>query len=346
MRASVIIVSYNSREYLSGCLPSLIPSLGQQDEIIIVDNASSDNTSPWLIQQYPEIHLIRSNQNLGYAGGNNLGAKHAHGKYLVFLNPDTIVDKNWLDSLINVLDNNPKVGLATSKIFLLQNPQTINTCGNDVHISGITLCRGMNQPSNLYSKQEEVSAVSGAAFAIRTDLFNSLGGFDESFFMYMEDTDLSWRARLNGALCMFVPHSLVHHAYSLQFGTEKVFYQERNRYMLLIKTLKAPTLILLIPVFVLSELISWGFAILRDRSNLKNKIDAYTWIINNWSNIKEKRLMAQSNRKISDHILLQQTSYKLDFFQTGKNLISIIAHVVFTPIFWVLRLITLVLVKW
>ena len=345
MRASVIIVSYNSREYLSGCLPSLIPSLGQQDEIIIVDNASSDNTSSWLIQYYPKIHLIRSNRNLGYAGGNNLGAKHAHGKYLVFLNPDTIVDEHWLDSLVNVLDNNSEAGLATPKILLLQNPQTINTCGNDVHISGITLCRGMNQPASCYSKQEGVSAVSGAAFAIRTDLFNTLGGFDESFFMYMEDTDLSWRARLHGAQCIFVPNSLVHHAYNLQFGTEKVFYQERNRYMLLIKTLKAPTLILLTPVFVLSELISWGFAILRDRSNLKNKIDAYTWMINNWSNIKDKRLLVQSNRKISDHILLKQTSYKLDFFQTGKNLFSIIAQVVFTPIFWVLRSIILVLIK-
>jgi GT2 family glycosyltransferase len=264
----------------------------------------------------------------------------------VFLNPDTIVGEHWLDSLVNVLDNNSEVGLATPKILLLQNPQTINTCGNDVHISGITLCRGMNQPASCYSKQEEVSAVSGAAFAIRTNLFNTLGGFDESFFMYMEDTDLSWRARLHGAQCIFVPHSLVHHEYKLQFGTEKVFYQERNRYMLLIKTLKAPTLILLIPVFVLSELISWGFAILRDRSNLKNKIDAYTWVINNWSNIKEKRLLVQSNRKISDQILLKQTSYKLDFFQTGKNLFSIIAQVVFTPIFWVLRSIILVLIKW
>ena len=191
MRASVIIVSYNSREDLKRCLPSLLPSLGAQDEVIVVDNASSDGSAGWLAQSYPQIHLVNSPDNLGFAGGNNLGAHYANGRYLAFLNPDTVVEPGWLEALIAALESHPEAGLATSKILLLSDPERINTCGNDVHISGITLCRGMGLLRQSFSSQEEVSAASGAAFVIRKDVFEALDGFDERFFMYMEDTDLS-----------------------------------------------------------------------------------------------------------------------------------------------------------
>ena len=145
-RASVILVGYNSRADLVRCLPSLLPSLSTVDEVIVVDNASTDGSADWLVKTYPQVRLIRSSENLGFGGGNNLGARNSNGKYLAFLNPDTQVEPGWLDALVDVLENGLTVGLATSKILLLNNPDRINTCGNDMHISGITLCRGMNQP--------------------------------------------------------------------------------------------------------------------------------------------------------------------------------------------------------
>jgi GT2 family glycosyltransferase len=127
------------------CIPSLLSSISQQDEVIVVDNASSDGSPEWLELTYPQIQLIRSTENLGFGGGNNLGSSYANGSYLGFLNPDTMVEPDWLDELVMVLENESTVGLATSKILLLNNPDRINTCGNDMHISGIT-CRGMDHP--------------------------------------------------------------------------------------------------------------------------------------------------------------------------------------------------------
>jgi GT2 family glycosyltransferase len=242
IRVSVIIVAYNNRQDLERCLPSLYDSDGSAVEILLVDNASSDGTAEWVRGAHPSIRLVRSESNLGFGGGSNLGARMAHGQYLVFLNPDTTVSPGWWQALIGALDKDPAVGLATSKILLMQSPQYINTCGNDVHISGITLCRGMGQSSEAFSRQEEVGAVSGAAFAIRSELFETLCGFDESFFMYMEDTDLSLRARLLGYRCVCVPDSIVYHRYTLRFGPRKTFYQERNRYLMILKCLRRPTL--------------------------------------------------------------------------------------------------------
>ena len=105
-RTSVILVTYNSREDLLNCLPTLMPTISNEDEVIIVDNASEDGSADWLSQNYPAIQVVQSQDNLGYAGGNNLGALYAKGKYLVFLNPDTLVSPNWLYHLINTLESN------------------------------------------------------------------------------------------------------------------------------------------------------------------------------------------------------------------------------------------------
>jgi len=345
-RASVIIVIYNSREDLSHCLPALMPTISTEDEVIIVDNGSEDDSIDWLSQSYPTIQIFQSKGNLGYGGGNNLGAHQANGNYLVFLNPDTIVSKNWLNALINPLEKDPEIGMTTSKILLTDHPDKINTCGNAVHISGITLTRGLNRPSTTFSSPENINSISGAAFAIPNDLFTKLGGFDENFFMYMEDTDLSWRAQLSGADCLFVPTSVVHHKYLLRFGPKKVFYQERNRYLMLLKTYKWLTLIILLPTLILAEIITWGFVLLNDRANISNKIHAYQWIIKNWEIITHKRYQTQFLRRNSDRTLLRKTTFRLEFSQTGNNVFTRLSNIIFNPLFWVLRLITLALVWW
>ena len=156
----------------------------------------------------------------------NVGVRSSSGNYLAFLNPDTVVEPGWLDALIAALEADPRAGLATAKILLLDDPARINTCGCDVHYTGLTLCRGMGMGRSALTDPVDVSAVSGAAFVIRRDLFEALSGFDAAYFLYMEDTDLSWRARLAGYSCLYVPTSFVYHDYSLRFGPKKAFYEE------------------------------------------------------------------------------------------------------------------------
>lgn len=337
IRASVILVSYNSKSDLERCLPSLFPTLGDKDEVIIVDNASTDGTYDWLEMNYPQIHSIHSFENLGFGGGNNLGAQYANGKFLVFLNPDTLVEHRWIDALIEALNTNSDVGLATSKVLLLNSPDRINTCGNNIHISGITLCRGLNEPASKYSEREEVTAISGTAFIIRRNLFDRLGGFDESFFMYMEDTDLSLRARLAGYKCLCDPQSVVYHDYVLDIGLLKTFYEERNRYIMLIKCFTGHTLLALLPTLVLAEIITWGFSVLHGPKNIINKIEAYYWIGCHRKEILRSRKQVQTNRKIADREILKTADHRLEYEQTYKGLLSSVMHRLCDPFFFIFK---------
>ncbi len=337
MKASVIIVNYNSLRHLERCLPALLPASGSGTEVIVVDNASQDGSAELVGRCFPQVRLVCSPENVGFGAGNNLGARQARGEYLAFLNPDTVVDPGWLAALIAALEADPGAGLATSKILLLNEPQKINTCGNDIHISGLTLCRGMGRPAAEYNQPEAVDAVSGAAFAMRRDLFEALGGFDESFFMYMEDTDLSLRARLAGYRCLFAPASVVYHDYTLHFGPRKTYYQERNRYLMLLKCLRRRTLLALLPALLLAEVVTWGFVLTRQRRNPGNKLRAYAWVIGHWREVRAARRRAQALRRISDRQLLASARHDLGYEQTGPGWPAKAAHLLFDPLFAAFR---------
>src|SRR6185295_5368833 len=121
-------------------------------EVILVDNASSDGTADVIQTDFPGVTLIRSQTNLGFGAGNNLAARSARGRYLIFLNPDTLVEQGWMEALIGLLDNDAQAGLVTSRIVLADQPDRINTCGNSVHFTGLTLCRGLGQPREAYDQ--------------------------------------------------------------------------------------------------------------------------------------------------------------------------------------------------
>jgi GT2 family glycosyltransferase len=334
-RCSVIIVGYNHRTDLLRCLASLRGSTAA--EIILVDNGSSDGTAEAISALFPEVHLVRSCENLGFGRACNLGARLANGHALAFLNPDTLVTPGWLEALVQALNRDPKAGLATSKVLLLHDRERINTCGNDVHLTGLTLCRGLGSPWDSLTDASEVAAVSGAAFAIHRELFWRLGGFDPTFFLYLEDTDLSLRARLAGYHCVYVPDSIVYHHYRLRFAPLKIYFQERNRYLILLKTYCWRTLCLLIPVLLLAELITWGFVLLWHRRRWRDKASAYLWIARHGRDVLAQRRATQVLRRVGDGALLAQAVGRLDYYQTGQGLAPRLARIVFDPFFLLWR---------
>ena len=346
MHTSVIIVNYNGGHALSACLGSLYADPGCDEvEVILVDNGSRDGSARRAARQFPELKVLHSDENLGFGGANNLGAQHATGNILAFVNPDTVVEPGWLQALLHALECDPHAGLATSKILLFDTPCRVNTAGNDVHLSGLTLCRGLNRPAAQYEQPAEVAAVSGASFAIRRDLFWRLGGFDASYFMYFEDTDLSLRARLAGYHCRYVPDSIVRHDYRLRFGPHKTYYEERNRYMTLLKIFRWPTLLLLFPTLLLAEIVTWGFILLRDRRNWRNKLRAYGDLWRQRRAILAARRRVQETRRARDGALLEQTTHCLAFEQTGPGLIPCLAHLLFDPLFYLQRRLLLTLLS-
>ena len=277
---TVIIVGFRSLRYLDRCLSSVLrQAFPGEVEVMFVDNASHDGSAEYVRQTFRPVTVVESGVNLGYAGGNNLGADQARGEILVFLNPDTEAAAGWLMPLVQPLLDDADVGLTTSKILLMDERETVNACGNDISLSGITWCRGFGLPADEFTVDADVPAVSGCSFAIRADLFRWLGGFDPSFFTYLEDTELSWRARVEGYRCRFVAASVVYHDFRLAFSPAKIRWIERNRYRMLSRHLSLRTMLALAPTLALAEVLTWGYAASRGPSSVLAKARATAWAL-------------------------------------------------------------------
>ena len=199
-------MAYRSGEALGRLLESLAPEAPH--EVIVVDNGGD--------AEVPEgVTLLSPGENLGYGGGNNLGGRHATGDALVFLNPDTVVTPGALAGLVEPLEDR-SVGIVTARLRLLASPETLNSAGNEVHVSGIAWAGAYGEPADSVSELQDVPFPSGAAMAIRRELFEELGGFTEELFLYQEDLILGWRVRLRGLRVVVSPEADVLHEY--EFG--------------------------------------------------------------------------------------------------------------------------------
>ena len=342
---SIIVVGYNSEQDLEACLESLFaqtlsPSFTNKEtnsqafEVVLVDNASEDGTAQ-LAARFQEKHgavmrYVSLDKNLGFAAGNNVGAVESTADFLAFVNPDTIVHEGWLDGLLLPIMQNEQVGMTTSRILREDMPHLLNACGNDITWTGITVCRGLNEPAEAWNKADQVSAVSGASFAIRNQLFQQLGGFDESFFMYFEDTDLSNRVRMLGYQILYAPSSILRHKYIFKFSVQKLYYQERNRWLSLLKILRVRTLVVLLPGLLIGELMAWTYAAMHGMDHIRAKASGWKWIWQHRVEIMQqreathalrKRLQLETNQQKftaepSDKALLRHWSPNLRFIGT------------------------------
>lgn len=315
---SIVILSYNSREDLEECIPSLISQTRQDFEIIVVDNASIDGSEEFIRANYPEIKVVQTCKNLGYAAGNNAGFEVAEGEYIVVVNPDTVADPEWLAELINPFESDPTIAATTSKILIYYQKDKINTCANTSHYTGLTFCRGLNKSASELDDYQPVGAVSGCSFAIRSAMFKNINGFDSDFFLYQEDADLSWRIRFAGGKIMYVPESIIYHKFKLSIAPQKEFYLERNRYLILLKNFNLKTLLLLSPALFVTEIVTMSHAILSGPKHVKSKLLAYFWIIQNFKEILTKRHETLSKKRTTDEEFFEHLDWKIPFEQVIK----------------------------
>jgi GT2 family glycosyltransferase len=345
-RASVLIVNTNELEHLKRCLPSVFGQRYPDYEVFVIDNGSTDESVAYVAREFPQAKIIQNKANLGYTGANNVGFEHASGHYIAVLNPDTRVEPNWLAELVIALEADRGAGLATPKILKMDDPGRINCCGNEITFTGLTFCRGLDRPAAEYDKLEAVSAVSGAGFVIRRSVLEQIGGFDETFFIYYEDTDLSLRAMLAGYTCLYVPTSVIYHKYAFHFTPAKCFFQERNRQFSLLKALRWRTLIALSPALLLSELIAWGYALLNGREHMRSKLRSYIWLIRNRRQVLEARRRVQAMRKVDDRTIIRRFSHRLGFAQTVNPRTATVLERVLNPLVLVMGRIGLAIVNW
>lgn len=240
-KVSIVIPNYNGQKYLQDCIDSLyhIDFIRENYEIIVVDNASSDNSCEFILSTYPDVILIKAEKNLGFASGCNLGIKNSSGEYIVLLNNDTVVDTNWLKELVAVADCDRDSAIVGSKLLFKNKPNEIQNAMSYLTDRGDGGDLGTHQPDEgQYDTLREAMAVCGASMLIKRTLIEDIGAFDEDFFAYYEDMDLCYRSRLYGKKIVFAPKSIVYHVHTGTSGEWSplfTFLVLRNKLLLHLK---------------------------------------------------------------------------------------------------------------
>ncbi len=246
MDISLVIVNWNGARLLPACLEALRAQSRPADEIIVVDNASTDDSRALLAARYPEIRVLAYQQNLGFAGGTNAGIAASRGAIVVALNNDTIARPDWLAQLIAPLESDDRLGATMSTMIFAHAPEVIAAAGITVHRNGLALEDLLGTPlAALPLAPRPIFGPTGGAAAYRRAMLDDVGHFDENFFLYLEDADLAWRARLRGWSSIHVPGAIVAHLYSASSGQgspTKRYYLARNRLWGLRKNLPAALL--------------------------------------------------------------------------------------------------------
>ena len=254
---SIVIVTWNGRAFLDACLEAVAGQQGVEAETILVDNASTDGTSAYVRERFPWVRLVTLDANRGFAGGNNAGVGQARGRYVAFLNNDTIADPGWLGALRAGLDETVGFALTTSRIVYMHDPGIIDSAGDGMLRWGGAFKRHHGAPAAAAAQSQEVFGVCGAACLLPRRVFDELGGFDEDFFASHEDVDLSYRARLRGYRCRYVADAVVRHHGSGTLGKSSavaVFHGQRNLEWAYLKNTPAPLLLRTLPGHVVYNL--------------------------------------------------------------------------------------------
>ena len=308
---------------LEGCLRALLEDTGETDvEILVVDNASSDDSAEVaerLASEHESVRLIRSPTNRGYAGAVNVALPEARGEYLAVLNMDVVVSPGWLDPLVSLLQAKPDAGIACPLILLESDPGKINAAGQNLNKTGLGFNRWLGKERGIAGEEPfAVTGLHGAAFLIRKSLLEQLGGWDESGFLYFEDVELSWLLRIAGNEIWCVPASTVVHDYHLSMFPHKLFLLERNRRKMLLADLRLTTRLAISPLLALTELMMWGYCLLRGPKFLRAKWQSYRWTRANRTLIRARREQVDSVRQRSDWGVLcgLRWGYPLDQFLT------------------------------
>lgn len=250
---SVLVVAYDSRDDLARTLPAVLPELGEDGELIVVENKPGDGSAEVVRELAPAARIVRMGRNTGFAGGCNAGAEAASGDLLVVLNPDAAplpgfgeaIRRPWLEGR----------GWAAWQGLVADGAASrINSAGNPVHFTGIVWAGGHDRPLAEAPPAGGVPALSGACLAIPLVEWRRMGGFAERFFMYHEDVDLSIRLRMAGGTVGIEPAAVVAHDYEFGANGEKWRWLERNRLAFLVRTYPAPLLALLAPALVATEI--------------------------------------------------------------------------------------------
>jgi GT2 family glycosyltransferase len=264
---AIVILNWNGRNFLELFLPSVVVSSYVNKRVIVVDNASTDDSMNFLQQNYPQVETIQHSSNEGFAKGYNIGLKKVESDYYVLLNSDVEVTANWIEPIIKLMESDDSIAVCQPKILSYSNKDQFEyagACGGWLDSLGYPFMRGrifdvLEKDHHQYDNAQACFWASGAAFFVRSKLYHESGGLDEYFFAHQEEIDLCWRLQLAGYKIYVQPESIVYHVGggTLPMGNNrKVFLNFRNNLITLTKNLPPITALWKIPARILLDWIA------------------------------------------------------------------------------------------
>lgn len=300
---SIILVSWNSARFLPRCLEHLSKQTFQGFEIVLIDNGSQDRGTDHIESEYPQLRLRveRLDSNIGFAAANNRGARLARGKWIALLNTDAFPEPDWLEQLLQAARSHPGGSFFSSRQVQADQPALLDGSGDEYHVSGLAWRRFYNYQASRYGHNtEEVFGACAAAALYEREAFLHVEGFDEEFFSYFEDVDLSFRLRLAGGRCLYVPQAVVHHIGSASSGKTSpfaIYHAHRNMIWTFFKNMPGLLVWVCLPFHIaINALFVFSFLLKgRGTAILRGKLDA----VRGMSRVLQKRRQIQRSRTAS-----------------------------------------------
>jgi GT2 family glycosyltransferase len=295
-QVSVVTVAHGAEPWLERSVGASLASRGVSVEVVLVDNGCTDGAVDRLAGR-EGVRVVRPGRNLGFAAGCNAGAAVARGTVLALVNPDAVVEPDALARLAAIALESG-VGIATCSLRLAEDPELLNSAGNELHFLGLSWSGAYRAPAATRPRREPVAAASGAGMAIRRALWNGLDGFVPEFFAYQEDAELSLRVWQRGLSVEYVPDAVVVHRYEFSRNPRKFYLLDRNRLLLVLTLYEARTLALLAPLLLLQE--AAMFAVALAQGWFPERLRSVGWVLRHAGWVRRRRRAVAAGRVLGD----------------------------------------------
>lgn len=325
---TVVILNLDGILFTRKCLESVLSSSYPNLKVLVIDNGSKIDETRQIEREFRtrKLSVIRLEKNFGFAKANNLGARKAHSKYVIFLNNDTIVSRKWIESLVKTAESNRAVAVQPKMLSALKKGyfDYAGAAGGFVDMFGFPFARGriffeVEKDVGQYDNEMEIMWASGAALFIERVRFLEFGGFDEDFFIYHEETDLCWRLRESGYKIFFCPDSIVYHygsGYTSKDPPRKIFLLHRNMWLMTFKHFGLKN-VFIRPFFDLASVFLYLFH--GQVKQMWSVFLTYIWLISNLEIVNKKVKMY---KPIPKDGFLYGGSIVFDYYVLGKRKFS------------------------
>jgi N-acetylglucosaminyl-diphospho-decaprenol L-rhamnosyltransferase len=316
MNLATVIVTYENAAHIGMTLRALREQLTDGDELVVVDNASPDDTARAVRDAAPEARVVERTDNVGFAGGCNVGAAASSAPLILFLNPDAVPAPGCIDALRAAADAQPGWG-AWQALVTMDSGQRINTSGGVTHYLGMGWAGSCGESVVAAPRElSEVDFASGAALCVRRDAWERIGGFDDRYFMYGEDLDLGLRMWLSGHGVGIAPDARVEHDYEFLKGERKWFLLERNRWWTVLSDYPAGLLLPLLPALIAGEAM---LIVIAARGGwLRAKLRSQATVLRELPQILARRRRVQASRAVGAVDVAERVSATLDNPYLGR----------------------------